>query len=402
MAFAGGIVTNSNQSAKWVRMLSRDASTDIDAVYYNPAGVVALGNGFHFSLSNQIISQEYILENDLTGLRLGKYVGDVDVPLYPNVYASYNKEKWAVSFGFGPIGGGGSAEYADGLPQFDMLLMSNFGANPATAPLIGNYDVDMAFEGSSVFLGTQLGIAYKLNDVISASLGARLVLANNEYTGHIQDITSGGVAVPFPAIEVDATQSAVGFTPIIGLNFTPMEQLNIGLRWEGNTSLEFTNDTEVDGSGMFQDNAKTNRDIPMTLSVGIGYKISEVFRAQLGYHSYFDGNADWDGREDNIDHNLNEFSLGLEYDINDMFTVSAGYLKTYTGVSEAYQQEMSFSLSSSNFAFGGQINLNEQLSFDIGYMMINYDDMEVASTGYTTTYGKDGWMFALGVNYSVF
>ena len=32
---SGQIVTNTNQSAQYMRMLTRNASTDIDAVYYN-------------------------------------------------------------------------------------------------------------------------------------------------------------------------------------------------------------------------------------------------------------------------------------------------------------------------------------------------------------------------------
>ncbi|HOU31478.1 MAG TPA: aromatic hydrocarbon degradation protein, partial [Bacteroidales bacterium] len=44
---AGGLVTNTNQSAAWVRMPSRNASTSIDAVNYNPAGLMKLENGFH-------------------------------------------------------------------------------------------------------------------------------------------------------------------------------------------------------------------------------------------------------------------------------------------------------------------------------------------------------------------
>lgn len=55
--FAGGILTNTNQSAQFVRMLSRNASTQIDAVYFNPAGVMQLENGFHIALHNQTISQ---------------------------------------------------------------------------------------------------------------------------------------------------------------------------------------------------------------------------------------------------------------------------------------------------------------------------------------------------------
>nr|MDA3853550.1 aromatic hydrocarbon degradation protein [Bacteroidales bacterium] len=93
MAFAGGIVTNTNQSAMWVRMLSRDASTDIDAVYYNPAGVIELGEGYHVSLSNQSIFQEYTLTDDYQFLNDDTYLGEVTAPIYPNFYASYNQEK---------------------------------------------------------------------------------------------------------------------------------------------------------------------------------------------------------------------------------------------------------------------------------------------------------------------
>ena len=57
-SFAGGIVTNTNQSSAWVRLLVRDATTEIDAVYFNPAGLTKLNDGFHFSISNQYITQE--------------------------------------------------------------------------------------------------------------------------------------------------------------------------------------------------------------------------------------------------------------------------------------------------------------------------------------------------------
>ena len=46
--FAGGILTNANQSASYIRMLARDASTEADAAYYNPAGLVKLSDGFSY------------------------------------------------------------------------------------------------------------------------------------------------------------------------------------------------------------------------------------------------------------------------------------------------------------------------------------------------------------------
>ncbi len=54
---AGGLVTNNNQSAMFTRLQNRNASTGIDAVFYNPAGLTKLGDGFYISLNNQIIKQ---------------------------------------------------------------------------------------------------------------------------------------------------------------------------------------------------------------------------------------------------------------------------------------------------------------------------------------------------------
>ena len=52
-AFAGGLLTNTNQSVHFLRNPAQDASTDIDAAYSNPAGLIYLTDGFHFSLTNQ-------------------------------------------------------------------------------------------------------------------------------------------------------------------------------------------------------------------------------------------------------------------------------------------------------------------------------------------------------------
>lgn len=52
--FAGGLLTNTNQHAAFLRMLSRGATTEIDGALSNPAGLAFLPNdGFHMSLSIQ-------------------------------------------------------------------------------------------------------------------------------------------------------------------------------------------------------------------------------------------------------------------------------------------------------------------------------------------------------------
>lgn len=188
VTFAGGIVTNSNQSASYVRMLARDASTGLDAVYYNPAGLTKLADGFHLSLSNQSVFQKKTIENSFDKLNEHKYVGDVAAPLFPDVYAVYKKNKLALSFGFQPNSGGGSAKYNTGLPSFEIPVS----VIPATLSLNGvptnNYSANVHFEGTSVFWGAQVNASYAINDMISLSAGARMIFAKNTYSGYLKNI----------------------------------------------------------------------------------------------------------------------------------------------------------------------------------------------------------------------
>ncbi len=225
---AGGLVTNTNQSAAWVRLPSRNASVGIDAVYYNPAGLMKLENGFHASVSNQSIIQTRTIKNYYTGpggsygLNQHTYKGTVNAPLFPSIYAAYKMDKFAVSFGFNPIGGGGGAEFKNGLPSFEMspsdLVPSLHNAQGADA-----YRLNVYFKGSSTFMGYQGNVSYKVNDWISVAVGLRYVTAKNTYEGHLTDIE---VELPSPAgwtradvimngIAAGATGAAVATTGLV-------------------------------------------------------------------------------------------------------------------------------------------------------------------------------------------
>ena len=69
VAFGAGLVDNGNQSAAYIRTMNRNASTGIDAVYYNPAGLTKLEDGLYLSFSNQSIWQEKKIENDFAALK---------------------------------------------------------------------------------------------------------------------------------------------------------------------------------------------------------------------------------------------------------------------------------------------------------------------------------------------
>ncbi len=214
--FAGGLVTNTNQSATWVRMPSRNASTEIDAAYYNPAGLMKLNNGLHFSLNNQSIFQTRTVESTYPYLNSGTYKGTITAPLFPSVYAVFKLNKIAFSVGFLPVGGGGGATYKTGLPSFEMGQSDLVPALSSTVGATG-YSMDVYFKGSSTFLGYQGAISYKINDWLSASAGVRYVTAKNTYEGYLRSVmvnTPSG-SLPASAIMtgiVGKANTAAGYT----------------------------------------------------------------------------------------------------------------------------------------------------------------------------------------------
>lgn len=196
-SFAGGIVHNTNQSASFIRMPARDASLGLDGVFYNPAGLTQLKDGFHLSLNNQYITQTRKIYTNFPGLNRDAFEGSVVAPLFPSVYAAYKTGKLAFSLGFNPVGGGGSALFEDGLPSFEMQVAGIPGSLSNAGIQTTKYSFDTEFEGKSVFYGIQAGASYQVNEILSVSLGLRYVMLNNSYTGHLSDIMINPV---FPAL----------------------------------------------------------------------------------------------------------------------------------------------------------------------------------------------------------
>lgn len=206
--FAGGILHNTNQSAMYTRMPARDATLGIDAVYYNPAGLTKLTDGFHFSVNNQFISQTRTITSNYQYLNDPKYIGDVSAPLFPGIYAVYKTGNWAFSAGFNPIGGGGGATYSRGLPSFEMPISDLVPALAGQGQNVTAYRMNVYFEGTSVFFGYQANVSYAINDMISVALGGRYVTAKETYNGYIKDIEleMDGMWIPAPTVFSNISQ----------------------------------------------------------------------------------------------------------------------------------------------------------------------------------------------------
>jgi long-chain fatty acid transport protein len=188
IGFAGGIVTNTNQSAAWVRSLVRDASLNPDAVYFNPAGVARMADGFYLEVSNQFITQTKTITNGYPLLNGNSFVGDVSAPIFPTAYAIFKKGKFAVHAGFGVVGGGGSAEYKTGLPSFEIPISGIPASLTANNILTNHYSANIYFSGTSSYMGIQLGASYKINEFIAIGIGARYITAKNTYSGYVKSI----------------------------------------------------------------------------------------------------------------------------------------------------------------------------------------------------------------------
>ncbi len=448
----GGIVTNTNQSASWVRTLSRNASTGIDAVYFNPAGLGKLNNGLHFSLNNQTILQNKDVTTTFNYLSTSpfKYEGKVSAPVFPGVYAVYKMNKLAFSFGFNPVGGGGGAKYDKGLPSFevplstvvpilqgslaplDQAIAAATGTDPHFRNVTG-YQFSTNFEGTSVFFGYQFNATYQVTDMLGIAVGARYVTAKNTYKGFLKDyqieapVNYGGWQTPgnylrtvanTPGLdamtkatllgtatvldvqtgdkEVDAEQTGTGFTPLLGLHFSPMEKLNIALKYEFKTAMKVKtsiNDNK-DGGGLFKKDSTINSDMPAMLSAGIDYNVLPSLKLSVSYNYYFDKNADYGkslegqpvANDKVIDKNFYEIAFGAEYGITEKLFVSAGFLHAQTGVTNDYQSDQSFSLTSNTIGGGLLFKLNEKIGINLGYAYTMYDK---GSKDYTVPIGAN-------------
>lgn len=461
-AFAGGYLTNTNQSARFGRLFALEAMTNAaDAAYYNPAGTIKLPEGFHFTFSNQSAFQERIINSKFENFADGgkKYVGKASAPIIPSLQGVYRKGNWALSGYLGLIGGGGKATFDSGLPSFEAPIsmipgaLSGF-ASAAQVPLTADaYNVNAYMTGANYFFGGQLGGTYKINDMFSVYGGFRMNVVHNKYEGYLRniEINPNSSAVPalgngsmvnassyfaqlaqfqHPAIndevkamlngyseatkdkELNVKQSGWGVAPIIGAHFS-WNALNIGAKYEFRTALDIENKTKIDNTGMFEPGKMTAHDIPALLAIGASYDIIEPLTVSFGYHHFFDKQASMavspstgKGKQKSLKGGTNEYLFGVEWRVDKMFTVSSGGQVTRYGLADDFQSDLSFSVSSYSLGFGGAVNVSKNVQLNVSYFFTDYQDYTKKQSNYndtgkpgSDTYTRKNKVFAVGVDF---
>ncbi|HEY5591004.1 MAG TPA: aromatic hydrocarbon degradation protein [Paludibacter sp.] len=402
-AFAGGLLTNTNQSVHFLRNPARDASTEIDAVYTNPAGLTFLTDGLHLSFTNQSVYQTRTITSTFApfaayndGNTTKTFNGEAAAPIVPSFQLAYKKDNYVISATAAITGGGGKAVFNHGLPSSE----ASISMLPTLYAGLGvtKYSVNSYMEGRQYIFGLQMNGSYKFCDSFSGALGFRLNVVNNGYIGHLNDIKfnpgGGDMTTASPNKNLDCTQTGWGVTPIVSLNYH-LSGLNLSAKYEFRSALNVQNNTKVDDTGLYADGVNTPQDIPAYLALGAEYKICEKLKVSGGYHHFFDSDAKMaKDKQKYINGGINEFLLGTEVKLNDMFLLSAGGQITRTGVTDAYQSDMSYSLNSYSIGFGGAMNITPDLRLNVAYFFTNYSDWTKTTTPTTATNGYNGTPFA--------
>ena len=497
-AHAGGLLNNTSLHALYLRSLARNASLAIDATYYNPAGLVFTPDGWRFSVNSQTVLQRRDIDATFApfaystaGTTTKRFEGKATAPIVPTLMASYKKGDWAFSAVAGVFGGGGKASFTSGLPQFEANValvptITQAIAQKATAMIAtlpsgallpaaqagfaqlidpikaaNKYSVDSQLEGLQYIFGLQAGASYKINQHLSAYLGARLSYAYNTYSGYIRDIQVNGAdkamhAAPlyFGAIAAGATavapllqnlpdaiktraqgmaqvpallaaktgdkrievkQTGLGIAPIIGLNFN-YEGLNIGARYEFRTAIRVKNTTKANDSGMeqFADGAKVANDLPAVLGIGASYRILPTLTAAVSYNHFFEKQAKMAGdKQKALEHNTNEYLFGLEWNALNWLDVSGGVQLTRKGVSDAYQSNIHFDMSSTSYGLGVGLHLTKEAQLNLAYMISSYRDYTKTVEAYAAqpalgikvpgreVYSRKNQIFSIGIDYTL-
>ena len=449
--FAGGLLTNTNQHAAFLRMLSRGATFEIDGALSNPAGLAFLPNdGFHMGLSVQSAFQTRNIDASFytyNGIAMnngsqvmvdGKpvptksdnpfnkyYKGKAAAPVIPSVFAAYKKGDWTISGFFAITGGGGKASFDDGLPMFDAAAMAGIfqGSIPGhltpgvQSPLVtpNMYDINSAMDGKQYIYSLQLGLTYKINDWLSAFAGGRMNYFTGGYKGflnaHLKEAYGGGELMN---LELDCDQTGWGLTPVLGVD-AKFGKFNIGAKYEFKTNLNIENKTNnlkyPDSAeslvGSYKDGVNTPNDIPSMLSVAVAYEFLPVLRASVEYHFYDDKKAGMAGdKQKYLTKGANEYLMGIEWDVTKQLTLSCGGQITDYGLSDDFQSDTSFSCDSYTLGVGAKVKLSERAALNVGYMWTTYEDYTKTSKNYsgtglpgTNVYSRTNKVFGLSIDY---
>jgi|GEM_PF-528827 len=399
---AGSIDYLSNQSGQFIGNFAKNASTrGADTAFYNPAGMSLLKKKLYINISTQTVFKDFWIT-----YKGEEFHSDAPTPIVPSlVIAGKPLDDLAIWGAFSIPAGGGSLTYEKGVPFLRPLALV---AQPTgSGPPRNGF-----FEGSSIFYGATIGAAYKfLDDMISISAAARLVIAQRTYYGYATYDSAQGETTPV----LDAAKDAIGVAGIFGVHIRPIEYLDIALRFETETSLNHRttsnlNNNNADGTAKlctapaetncdvlntdqnavssFRDGAEEKRNLPMVLGAGLSIHPIPDLDINLAFNYYFVNEAD--ELEDRPfvtvldsgfvrgfdDDYTNGFDIAgsVAYRFIPEFELTLGYNYTDIGANENTWNDFEYSMNSHSFGFSARASVHEQVDITLGFSATVYDE----------------------------
>ena len=431
-AFSAGIYENANQSAEFIRTLTRYASTETDSAFYNPAGSVFMSEGFYIYFSDQMVFDYQTITDSSTVLSgysyPAEYKADVIAWALPDVYVLYRQDNWSAFLHLGIIGRGAIAEYRHSTPMIDKAVI--YYADNISGDTLDGISTDGSLEAYSFFLGTTLGGAYRLNSMFSIGGGIRHVHAEqNTYlkyrfnSVHSSTLDDMMAAAPAAFTDIDVNVSARGDSAgfIGSFDAKPLDRMNIGFRYEYYTPMKVKNGKpdKYESPAAFlpylayfkmNEGDYTKTTLPMNAAAGISYMVLPELKAEIGFIYYFNRLADWgkdsSGKEIADKYNNGyDASISFEYMFIKQLKASIGYSYSVSGVTPETRTNDQTGLDSNAFAAGGTWTFANGMDLTVSTLMVFFDDETEPNTmpGDTglTRYEEMVYNVAAGISYKM-
>ena len=409
--FAGGLLTNTNQSVHFLRNPARGASTEIDAVYTNPAGLANLSEeGWHFSVNNQSAFQTRTITSTFApfvgfgGNETKSFEGKTNAPFIPSVFGVYKKEKWAFSGSVSVVGGGGSLTFDKGLPSFESQvaapvasLYEGAGIQPPA------YTLDSRLKGTSMIFGIQLGATYKINDNFSAFLGGRVSIVRNEYEGYLRNvqIPAKDHLIPFYTVaaqQLGALASGLqGFNAESPLNALPAASFGVYQSVLGDAAnvltvgqaQEILGKKATDASNAVPGiNQLSALDMQIKNCKQSGFGVAPILGFDFKYDNLnvgvkYEFKTSIDVKNDSKTINTTGessfdpdvktpydipaiFTIGAQYDVIPNVTVSAGYVHYFDSDAKMGGDKQKYTSGVNDYLFGAEWRINKMFLISAG------------------------------------
>lgn len=393
------------QSSEYARTLSRNASTDVDAVYFNPAGTAFLKDGLYFQLGDDIIIEK-ITAKDLLTNQAGVFgfSGDAErkslIPYFGRFYAVYKMDKLAINFGFLPFYGGGYSFEGDTADAFYKGLVFEE-ANATAYDLTGDATTAQvqAFTAASaasademkltrIYMGPTLGVSYAVNDMIALGINAKYAF----------------VVGSFKIDDEDYQKFSGGFLGgAFSIAAKPVKEMVASLYFEYNTKFEI--ETEYVDTNTTE---KNENQVPPKLGIGLSYMITPELKTEASFNYYLtsmlgeledsDGikSKPSDGYDDGMD-----IAIAFEYAITPTLKASLGYQYTKYGQKNHEDAIDLFSNDMDHHAIatGATLTAMPGLDITLGLFTRLYPSVTSSVDNGDSEYTKSRYHISIGATY---